>query len=264
MAYLQLFGGLIYLLMGGDFLVRGSVALATRSRVPALIVGLTVVSLGTSLPELVVSIEAILAGYPGMAIGNVVGSNIANVLLVAGVPAILYPLSSDGGFERRNASIMLGASILFVVLCLVGDLDRVAGIILVSGMTVLTAYTVLTARSARRETEAASPMEMVLGLPNKSWMIGLFIGVGAIGLPVGARLMVDAAVEVAAQLGVSDAFVGLTVVAVGTSSLDLPVMLACALALSFLVWYRRSIGRLAGIVFVAGYVAYLVALLAKG
>ncbi len=317
MAYLQLFGGLIYLLMGGDLLVRGSVALARRSRVPALIVGLTVVSLGTSLPELVVSIQAVLAGYPGMAIGNVVGSNIANVLLVAGVPAIAYPLSSDRGFERRNTSIMLGASILFVVLCLVGDLDHVAGLVLVSLMIVVTAYTVWTARSARRETEAASPVEMVLGLPDKSWMIGLFITVGAIGLPVGARLMVDAAVEVAAQLGVSDAFVGLTIVAVGTSlpelattlvavvkretevavgtvtgscifnilaimgvaalvsrspipvptgfpSLDLPVMLACALALSFLVWYRRSIGRVAGLIFVAGYVAYLVALLAKG
>jgi cation:H+ antiporter len=251
-----------------------------------------------------------------MAVGNVVGSNIANVLLVAGLPAIAYPLACDLGFERRNASIMLGASILFVVLCLVGDLDRVAGVILVSGMTVVTAYTVWTARRARRKIEAAAPMEWVLGLPNRTWMIGLFLGVGVVGLPVGARLMVDAAVEVAAELGVSNAFVGLTIVAVGTSlpelattlvaivkretevavgtvtgscvfnvlaimgvatlvsrspiavpngftSLELPVMLASALALAVLVWYRRSVGRVAGIVFVAGYIAYLVALLAK-
>lgn len=295
-------------------MVRGAVAMARRARVPALIVGLTVVSLGTSLPELVVSIQAVLAGYPGMAIGNVVGSNIANVLLVAGVPAIAYPLACDLSFERRNASIMLGASVIFVVLCLVGDLGRVAGVILVSGMTVVTAYTVWTARRARREIEAASPMEWVLGLPNRTWMIGLFLGVGVVGLPVGARLMVGAAVEVAAELGVSDAFVGLTIVAVGTSlpelatilvavvrretevavgtvtgscvfnilaimgvaalvsrspipvpsgfaTLDLPVMLGAAFALAFLVWHRRSIGRAAGITFVAGYCAYLVALI---
>ncbi|MGD2218451.1 MAG: calcium/sodium antiporter [Gemmatimonadales bacterium] len=316
MVYVQLLGGLIYLLMGGDLLVRGSVALARRTGVPALIVGLTVVSFGTSLPELVVSIQAVLAGYPGMAIGNVVGSNIANVLLVAGVPAIAYPLACDRGFERRNASIMLGASIVFVVLCLVGDLDRVAGVILVSGMAVVMTYTALTARRARREIDATSAMEWVLGLPTRTWMIGLFIGIGAVGLPVGAWLTVGAAVEVAAQLGVSDAFVGLTIVAVGTSlpelattlvavlkretevavgtvtgscifnilaimgvatllsrspipvpsgfvSLDLPVMLGAALALSLMVWYRRAIGRAAGITFSAGYLAYLVALLAN-
>lgn len=316
MVYVELFGGLIYLLMGADLLVRGAVALARRARVPALFVGLTVVSLGTSLPELVVSIQAVLAGYTGMAVGNVVGSNIANVLLVAGVPAIAYPLACDRGFERRNASIMLGASVVFFVLCLAGALDRVAGVTLVSGMLGVTTYTVWTARSARREVEAAAPMEWALGLPNTTRMIVLFIGVGAVGLPIGARLMVDAAVEVAAELGVSNAFVGLTIVAVGTSlpelattlvavvkretevavgtvtgscvfnllaimgvvtlasrspipvpngftSLDLPVMLASALALAVLVWYRRSVGRAAGIVFVAGYVAYLVALLAK-
>lgn len=313
MAYLQLFGGLIYLLMGGDLLVRGSVALARRVRVPPLIVGLTVVSFGTSLPELVVSLQAALAGYPAMAIGNVVGSNIANVLLVAGAPAIAYPLLCNRGYERRNASIMLGASILFVALSLAGELDRVAGLVLLLAMAVIAAYTVWTAYRARQEIEEVPAMDWVLGFPSRMWMIGLFIAVGGVGLPVGARLMVEAAVEVGAQLGVSDAFIGLTVVAVGTSlpelatafvavvkreaevavgtltgscvfnilgiiglaalvspspipvpsgfrSLDLPVMLGAAFALTFLVWYRRSIGRVAGITMVAGYVAYLVIL----
>ncbi len=311
--YVQLFGGLIYLLMGGDFLVRGAVALARRSRVSPLIVGLTVVSFGTSLPELVVSVQAVLAGYPGLAIGNVVGSNIANVLLVAGAPAIAYPLVCDRGFERRNASIMLGASVLFVVLSLVGDLDRLAGIMLLTGFAAIMGYTAWAAKRARREIKSPAPMEWVLGLPNRAWMIGLFLAVGAVGLPVGARLMVEAAVRVSVQLGISDAVVGLTIVAVGTSlpelvtalvavvrretevavgtvtgscvfnvlaivgvttlvsrspipvpsgfaTLDLPVMLGAALALAFLVWYRRSIGRVAGITFVAAYCAYLVAL----
>lgn len=313
MAYIQLFGGLIYLLMGGDLLVRGSVALARRAQVPPLVVGLTVVSFGTSLPELVVSIQAVLAGYPGMAIGNVVGSNIANVLLVAGAPAIAYPLVCDRGFERRNASIMLGASVVFVVLCLVGNLNRLAGVVLLVGLAAILAYTLWAAKRARRQNEEASSVEWVVGLPARTWMILLFIAVGAVGLPVGAKLMVDAAVRVSAQLGISDAVVGLTIVAIGTSlpelattfvavlkketevavgtvtgscvfnvlaimgvatlvsrspmpvpsgfaSLDLPVMLGAALALAFLVWYRRSIGRIAGIFFVTGYCAYLVAL----
>jgi cation:H+ antiporter len=310
--YIQLFGGLIYLLMGGDLLVRGAVALARRARVPPLIVGLTVVSLGTSLPELVVTVQAALAGYPGMAIGNVVGSNIANVLLVAGVPAIAYPLVCDRGFERRNASIMLGVSIFFVVLCLVGDLNRLVGAVLLVGLAAIMTYTLRATTRARRDAKKTTPLEWVLGLPTTTWMIGLFFAVGAVGLPVGARLMVEAAVEVSAQLGVSEAVVGLTIVAIGTSlpelatafvavfkremgmavgtvtgscifnilaimgiaavaspspipvpsgfpSLDLPVMLGAAFALAFLVWFRRSIGRTAGILFVTGYCAYLVA-----
>ncbi len=311
--YIQLIGGLIYLLMGGDLLVRGAVALARRAQVPPLVVGLTVVSLGTSLPELVVSVQAVLAGYPGMAIGNVVGSNIANVLLVAGAPAIAFPLVCDRGYERRNASIMLGVSIFFVALCLVGDLNRLAGVVLLVGLVAIMTYTVWAAKRARRRAKETTPMEWVLGLPARTWMIGLFIAAGAVLLPVGAWLMVEAAVDVSAQLDISDAVIGLTIVAVGTSlpelatafvavfqrqtevavgtvtgscvfnilaimgvatlvsrspmpvpsgfsSLDLPVMLGAAFALTVLVWRRRPIGRAVGITFVAGYCAYLVAL----
>lgn len=314
MAYIQLFGGLIYLLMGGDLLVRGAVALARRAQVTPLMVALTVVSFGTSVPELVVSVQAAVTGYLGIAIGNVVGSNIANVLLVTGAPAIAYPLICGRVVERRNAAVMLGVSIVFFVLCLIGDLDRLAGVVLLAGLALLTAYTVWSAQRDRGEIAARSPMEWVLGLPSRTWMIVLFIVLGAVGLPVGARLMVDAAIEVSMQFGVSEAFIGLTVVAVGTSLpelataivavfrrqtdvavgtvtgscifnilgimglaalvspspipvpsgflyLDLPVMVAAALALTFLVWQRRSIGRAAGVVFVAGYCAYLVALL---
>ena len=113
------------------------------------------VSLGTSLPELVVSVQAVLAGYPGIAVGNVVGSNIANVLLVAGAPAIVYPILCDRGLERRNASIMLGASIVFVLFCLGGAFDRLAGVVLVTGMAVVTAYTVWAAKRARSVMRAA-------------------------------------------------------------------------------------------------------------
>lgn len=313
-AYLHLLGGLIYLLMGGDLLVRGAVALARRARVSPIIVALTLVSFGTSVPELVVTLQAALAGYPGMAIGNVVGSNIANVLLVAGAPAIAYPLLADRGFERRNASIMLGVSMFFFVLCMLGDLGRLIGAVLLSAMAVLTAYTIWSARRARRVVEVPPPIEWVLGLPSTAWMAGLFIGLGVVGLPVGARLMIEAAIDLAGQYGISEVVIGLTVVAIGTSlpelatavvavfqrqtdvavgtvtgscvfnilgitglaalvspspipvpngflQLDLPVMVAAAVALTFLVWYRRAIRRRAGIIFVVGYVAYLVVVL---
>jgi cation:H+ antiporter len=314
--YIQFFGGLIYLLMGGDLLVRGAVALARRAQVTPLMVALTVVSFGTSVPELVVTIQAVLAGYPGMAIGNVVGSNIANVLLVAGAPAVVYPLICDRVVERRNAAIMLVVSVVFYALCLLGDLDRLAGVILLLGLALLTGYTVWSARRDRLQIAAPPAMEWVLGLPSRTWMIVLFIVIGAAALPVGGWLMVGAAIEVSMRFGVSEAFIGLTVVAVGTSlpelatafvavfrretevavgtltgscvfnivgimglaalvspspipvpigfsSLDLPVMLAAALALTFLVWYRRVIGRVAGIAMVAGYVAYLVVLVSN-
>ncbi|MGD2154462.1 MAG: calcium/sodium antiporter [Gemmatimonadales bacterium] len=316
MDYIQFFGGLIYLLMGGDLLVRGAVALARRAQVTPLMVALTVVSFGTSVPELVVTIQAVLAGYPGMAIGNVVGSNIANVLLVAGAPAVVYPLICDRVVERRNAAIMLVVSVVFYALCLLGDLDRLAGVILLLGLALLTGYTVWSARRDRLQIAAPPAMEWVLGLPSRTWMIVLFIVIGAAALPVGGWLMVGAAIEVSMRFGVSEAFIGLTVVAVGTSlpelatafvavfrretevavgtltgscvfnivgimglaalvspspipvpigfsSLDLPVMLAAALALTFLVWYRRVIGRVAGIAMVAGYVAYLVVLVSN-
>ncbi|UCC47619.1 MAG: sodium:calcium antiporter [Gemmatimonadota bacterium] len=229
MTYIQLFGGLIYLLMGGDLLVRGAVALARRFRVSPLVVALTLVAFGTSLPELVVTVQAALAGYPGMAIGNVVGSNIANIFLVGGAPAIVYPLACGQGSARRDSALLVGVSLFFVLLCLVGDLNRAAGALLLAGLAVVAVYTAREIARAHRVGPRAAPLEWVLGLPTKAWMIALFVVAGAVGLPVGARLMVEAAVEVANQLGVSDTVVGLTIVAVGTSLPELATTLVAAI-----------------------------------
>ncbi|UCC71637.1 MAG: calcium/sodium antiporter [Gemmatimonadota bacterium] len=316
MAYIQLFGGLIYLLMGGDLLVRGAVALARRVRVPPFVIAVSVVAFGTSLPELVVTVQAVLEGYLGIAIGNVVGSNIANVLLVIGTPIIVYPLACTERSARRDSVVMLGVSVFFVVLCFVGDLDRLAGLVLLAGLAALLGYTVRETARTQRDVDRSTPMEWVLGLPSRARMIALFIVAGVVGLPLGAGMFVEAAADVAGQLGVSDTVVGLTIVAVGTSlpelatahvaairrqtevavgtvigscvfnilgimgvaavaspspipvpsgflSLDLPVMLGAAFALTILVWRRRPTGRAAGILLVAGYGAYLVALLSS-
>jgi cation:H+ antiporter len=226
--YIQLLGGLIYLVGGGDLLVRGAVALARRARVSKMVVALTVVAFGTSLPELVVSLLAALGGFPGIAIGNVVGSNIANAFLVIGAPAIIYPLVCNQASLKRDSTFMLVVSVLFMLLCLAGDLTRVTGVILLAGLAVVTGFTARETARTQKKTKSA-PLEWVLGLPNSAGMIALFIVVGAIMLPVGARMMVEAAVEVAGQLGVSETVVGLTIVAIGTSLPELATTLIAAI-----------------------------------
>jgi cation:H+ antiporter len=213
--FVQLIGGFIYLLMGGDLLVRGAVALSRRLRIPAMIVGLTVVALGTSAPELVVSVQAALRGFPGLTLGNVVGSNIANVLLVMGLPALIYPITCDQSTVRRDAFIMLGASVLLFGICLTGEITRIAGMLLLAGLVGYIGYNAKAAGSL--ETDRTARVEWVLGLPRRARTSFLFILIGLVWLPLGADLLIEAAVELATKFGVSNAVVGLTLVAVGTS-----------------------------------------------
>ena len=191
--------------------------MARRTGVPPALVAMTVVGLGTSLPELVVSVRASTTGYPGLALGNVIGSNIANVLLVGGVAAIVFPLRTSGPSLRRSSRVMLAVTALFAMMCVWGaDLTRVEGSVLLGA---LLAGTALTVRSAlrTRTVDLTTPIEWVLGVPTTLGTIALFVTVGIVVLPVGADLLVGAATEIAARIGVSDTVVGLSVVAVGTS-----------------------------------------------
>lgn len=232
MTYLELAAGLIYLLMGGDLLVRGAVALARRANISPMVVALTVVAFGTSLPELVVAIRAALTGHPGIVLGNVVGSNIANVMLVGGAAAVVYPLPSGGLNVRRDSAIMIVVSFLFLGVCILGDLNRLVGATLLVGLAVVLSITARDARSDRR-SEITTPIEWVLGLPSQRRMITLFIVAGAVGLPLGADMVVEAAVDIASQLGISDTVVGLTIVAIGTSLPELATTIVAA-------WQRRT------------------------
>ena len=228
MMYLELFGGLIYLLLGGDLLVRGAVALAKRAAIPPVVVGLTVVAFGTSAPELMVSLNAVLSGYPGISIGNVVGSNIANVLLVLGVPALVFPTSCDQPYIGRHGAFMLMASLVFVLLCFLGPLEFPhAGVLLV-----LLALFLFAAHRWRVEgvyADASDELERVLGLPSTAARIALFLVLGVIGLPLGAQLMVSGGVEIAQAAGVSNDVIGLTIFAVGTSLPELGTTFVAAL-----------------------------------
>jgi len=226
--FIQLAGGLVYLLFGGDLLVRGAVALARRYHVSPMVIALTVVAFGTSLPELVVVVQASLAGYPGLVFGNVVGSNIANVLLVLGAAAVVYPVVHGEHSVRRDCLVMLAATILLIVLCASGTLDVLAGAILLGGLIAVNALTAKEAAAAYREASLKAPMEWVLGLPANPWTIALFIVLGAIGLPVGADLVVDASVQIASHFNVSDAVIGLTILAVGTSLPELATAVVAA------------------------------------
>ena len=234
MAYLMLAVGISLLLLCGDVLVRGAVALAVRLGIPSLVIGLTIVAFGTSAPELVVSLRAALAGAPGIAIGNVVGSNIANILLVLGLPAIIASTDCNQPFIRRNTLYVLGASLLFIALCFLGPLTFWHGAIL---FTLMVAFLIESGRRAvvrRTESteiseEAMDFIDGVSGLPGRPFLIGLFLVIGLVGLPVGANLTVTSATQIARDLGVSDAAVGLTIVAIGTSLPELATTTAAAM-----------------------------------
>ncbi len=227
MMYLELFGGLTYLLLGGDLLVRGSVALARRAGISPLVVGLTVVAFGTSAPELFISLGAIFSGHPDISIGNVVGSNIANVLLVLGVPALIYPTVCDQESLGRDTALVVAASLIFVLFCFLGPLGRIQGALM---FTMLVIVLWRAARSGRESGDAGDDAELegLLGLPQSKGLIALFIGLGIGLLPLGANLMLDGAVLIATRFGVSSAVIGLSVVALGTSLPELATTVVAA------------------------------------
>jgi cation:H+ antiporter len=225
--------GLAALVGAGDSLVRGAVALSLRLGVPALIVSLTVVAFGTSAPELLVGIEAALSGADGIAFGNVVGSNIANVLLVLGIPALISRIDPDESDSRADWLMMMAASAFFIGLCFTGGLDWRHGVLLVAGLVVMLADAYRRAMAHRRrnhikaeedliELEDADPHMPV-------WKIATLIGVGVIGLPLGAHFLIDGARGIASAAGVSEAAIGLTLVAVGTSLPELVTTIMAAL-----------------------------------
>jgi cation:H+ antiporter len=241
MVYVTLIAGLALLLLCGDFLVRGAVAIASKLGIPSIIIGLTIVAFGTSAPELVVSLRAALAGSPGIAIGNVVGSNIANVLLVLGVPTLIAVTECDQPFVVRNTVYVLGASILFIVLAFMGPLTWWHGAIMLTLLAAFLVQSGMCATAGRKPgCESTVPCAEEVdpqSVPRSPWVMGAFLLAGLIGLPAGAHLTVAAAQDIAMTWGVPEAAIGLTLVAIGTSLPELATTVAaimrghCGLAL---------------------------------
>ncbi|MEW9919747.1 calcium/sodium antiporter [Marimonas sp. MJW-29] len=228
MPWLMSLLGLVILLLAGDALVKGAVNLSLRLGVPALIVSLTIVAFGTSAPELLISIQAVLDDAPGIALGNVVGSNTANILLVLGIPALLATMHTSECETRKTYNFMIAASLLFIALAFRGVFDWLAGLVLLGGL----AYVLFDAfRDAHAHRKAEADEEEPEGAdPNMpGWQIAVFLLLGLIGLPLGATLLVENATIIAQTYGVSDTVIGLTLVAVGTSLPELATTVMAAL-----------------------------------
>jgi cation:H+ antiporter len=219
--YVFLIGGLVGLFFGGEALVRGSVGIARRMAIPPLLIGLTIVGFGTSTPELLVSVDAAWRGVPDIALGNIVGSNIANILLIVGLSALVWPIKVMGATLRRDTAAMMAAALVLVPIFAMAQMGRHAGLVLVAG---LVAYLVRAYRQPGDvEAEDVCVPAPASALVSTLWVIG-----GLVALMVGARFLVDGAVSIARGYGISEAFIGLTIVAVGTSLPELATSLIAA------------------------------------
>ncbi len=240
MDYLYLLGGFVLLLLGGDFLVRASVEISLRLKISILVVGMTVVSFATSAPELLVSLEAALNGYSDISFGNVIGSNIANISLILGLTAVVFPIAVKETTYKKDWFIMMGVTmLLFVCIYFDNGLEFYEAVLLV---LVLIGYNVYQIKSSRKQTKAK---EMELETPKKRLSITaalLFLLGGIAALKFGSDLLVTGAISIASVWGVSERVIGLTVVSIGTS---LPELSASMVA-SFKGEQELSLGNLLG------------------
>ncbi|AHC99797.1 calcium/sodium antiporter [Leisingera methylohalidivorans] len=226
--------GLVILLLAGDALVRGAVNLSLRLGVPALIVSLTIVAFGTSAPELLIAINAVHEGADGIAMGNVVGSNTANILLVLGIPALMRALHTSECSTRKNYVFMLAASVLFIGLAFCGTFTVWSGLILLAALSLVLGVAFREARNHRRNGNScaadADLEEIEEADPDMPyWRVGTYLLLGLIGLPLGADLLVDNATIIALTYGISETVIGLTLVAVGTSLPELATTVMAAM-----------------------------------
>lgn len=223
-------GGLVLLALGGELLVRGAVGMAARLGISPLLAGLTIVGFGTSTPELATSVQAAMAGSPGIAIGNVVGSNIANILFILGVSAVILPLSVNPASFSRDSLALGGSAVLATGAVLLGVIGPLPGIVLLSAL-VGYFWWAYKSESASHDAEAVRHEHEAEDRPvppdTGPLVLGGMIVAGLVAAIFGAGWLVDGAVVLASAAGVSESVIGLTVVAVGTS---LPELIACVVA----------------------------------
>ncbi|WP_026940712.1 calcium/sodium antiporter [Hellea balneolensis] len=310
--------GIVFLIIAGDWMVRGAAALARHWGVPALIVGLTIVAFGTSAPELVVGVQAVLQGAGELAAGNVIGSNIANVLLALGLPALIMAIPTNMTGVARNTFVCLFATFLFIALAFINNpLAMWQGAILFAGIVIYLLWMFRLSKAGIHDPildEMTEIEEGEDGLPTNVWVSFVYVIVGIVGLVIGGKLIVDNAVFIAAEMGISETIIGLTIVAIGTSlpeiatvvvasyrghsevaignvlgsnvfnlfavmgataltgpvpiepqllAFDVWVMLASSAALLVFVLRRQPIGKFTGIIFVIGYILYMLALVSR-
>ncbi|MEM6843679.1 MAG: calcium/sodium antiporter [Bacteroidota bacterium] len=224
-----LLGGLVILIAGGEFLVRGAVSIALRLKISPLVVGLTVVAFGTSAPELFISVQSALGGSPDIAMGNVVGSNICNLALVLGVTAIITPVPVQKDTLRIDWPVAMGSSLLLYGLVQGNLISFWEGMLFIA---LLISYTSFVIYKSRKETKSLEAQAKELDVPAQPtanvWRDILFLVIGIVGLTLGSNWFVFGAKELAIALGVSERVVGITVVALGTSLPELATAIVAA------------------------------------
>lgn len=269
--WLPLIGGFVLLVFGGDLLVRGAVQVASRFGVSPLVIGLTLVGFGTSTPELVTSVQAALSGSPGIAYGNIVGSSIANIFLIVGISAMIYPLIVTSAALRRDGMVMIAAALAFSAVAAVMPMERWVGVMFIVGLVV---YVFIAFREERHATvapdhgalydksialQSVDPGTVPQKASPGSIATPLLITLGGLALVVfGGGLLVDGAVTLAQSLGISETVIGLTIVAVGTSLPELVTSVLAAFRKQSDVAFGNIVGsNIYNVLFIGGATALI-------
>lgn len=237
MDYIFLFLGFVLLMFSGDFLVRGSVSLAGHFKVSRLVIGVVVVSFGTSAPELFVSLDAALMGHPDIAIGNVIGSNIANIALVLGLTAIILPIRVKKNAIQFDWTVMMSVSLLFLVFCLDLKLQLYEGVIF---CILLFAFVYRSIHKSRKEK--LKTLEESVKPQFNLFISILFVIASGVGLIYGAQLLVKGASSIAKEIGVDDRIISISVIALGTSLPELATSIAAAIRKELDIFIGNIIG----------------------
>ena len=260
--YLYVFLGFVFLMGSAEVLVRGAVGLARRLDISPLVIGMTIVAFGTSVPEFLVSLDSTLAGSSAMALGNIVGSNLANMLLIVGVAAFLKPIQVKPFVLFEDSMVLLGSSSLFIWFCWLGPVDRMQGglLMLIMAVFLIRSYWLVSFKggvSTENHLEETKNFEGLKSL-RQIWMALL---AGLAGVVIGADLIVDGGVEMAQVFGVSDEVIGLTVLSIGTSLPELAASVAAAMRGHIDMALGNVVGsNLFNILIVVGGVAIIVPL----
>lgn len=260
MSYFLLISGLILLIIGGEVLVKGAVNIAFRAKISTLVVGMTIVSMGTSAPELLVSLKASLSGHPDIALGNVVGSNIANIALILGITAIIFPLVVERNSMRYDWPIMMLVTSLFYIFILDRSFVWYEGLTL---LILLISYIVFVIWKSRKDNIAQqnNSTEEVVPISGKLYKDILFVIVGCVGLAFGADWLVIGAVDIARDFGIDELVISVTIVAFGTSAPELVTSVVAAVRQQSDISVGNIIGsnlfNIAGIMGITGLVTSL-------
>jgi cation:H+ antiporter len=232
MTGLTFVAGLVILIVGAEWLVRGASRLAARVGISPLVIGLTVVAFGTSSPEMAVSVQSSLAGQADIAVGNVVGSNIFNVLFILGISAIITPLIVQQQLIRLDVPIMIGVSLLTYFMSMDGVIGRLEGLLLFAGIVAYTIFLIVQSRRESKAVEAEYAQEFAVKQQTgwKPWVVNIgLVVLGLVLLVQGSNWLVDSAISIARWLGLSELIIGLTIVAAGTSMPEVATSITAAI-----------------------------------